>query len=307
MLAPRKQTYLQRSIVTAVFGGGSFALTNLVTNDQFTQFALSIFVGGFALLVQLLVDIEHVQADAAEQLRRSTIAHLADGVEMGGRIRLSRFEPRRLIELIRAVAALSEDTPPMILEFLGDEVDRLAGLARSVSGGSVEVYGEDRDILLGFTKCVTTSIDAVSLRGVDRRDFWDSELGYQYLQLQRAAIIGRRVRIRRIFVFDELPDGDLASYGDVFAKHAHIGVQVRILTPGCIPDFLRSELLDFIVFDGLLSYETMATHPVRGAEALIRSNHCYFDPKHVQERGDRYESMWTAAVESPALPLAPGS
>ena len=157
MLAPRQHTYLIRSTLTVGVGGISFLLTNVLVSDVFQQLALSIFVGGFCLLVQLLVDIEHRLADVKAQkdeMRDAVIEsfrEIDEAAALVAHTMKAGFEPEGLIELVRRIADLDPEAPPLVTTFLRREVRRLAALVAAIGAGSVEYDGEDRDGLLGFT------------------------------------------------------------------------------------------------------------------------------------------------------------
>ena len=121
--------------------------------------------------------------------------------------------------------------------------------------------GEDRDWLLGLTREAEISIDAISLSTVDAGvhgldgGLWTSDLGIRYLELQREAI-ARKVRIRRIFVFENEEMARDESFQRITQMQRDVGVEVRMLDHQLIPHWMQSMIFDFIVFDGAISYET---------------------------------------------------
>ena len=92
------------------------------------------------------------------------------------------------------------------------------------------------------------------MRGLDG-GLWTSDLGIRYLELQREAI-ARKVRIRRIFVFENARPGPGRDLPAVTQMQRDVGVEVRMLDHQLIPDWMQSMIFDFIVFDGAVSYET---------------------------------------------------
>jgi hypothetical protein len=79
--------------------------------------------------------------------------------------------------------------------------------------------------------------------------------GIRYLEVQREAIT-RKVRIRRIFGFE---NADMALDEDflrITGLQRDVGVEVRMLDHMLIPHGMQSMIFDFIVFDGAIRYET---------------------------------------------------
>ena len=115
--------------------------------------------------------------------------------------------------------------------------------------------------MLGLTREAEPSINAISLSTVDAGmrgldgGLWTSDLGMRYLELQREAI-ARKVRIRRIFVFEHEEMAHDETFLRITQMQRDIGVEVRMLDHQLIPDWMRSMIFDFIVFDGAVSYET---------------------------------------------------
>ena len=147
---------------------------------------------------------------------------------------------------------------PLLRRLATREVERVSLFARQLPAGSeIDYDGEDREWLLGLTQEAQASIDAISLSTVDAGvlgldgGLWTSDLGIRYLEVQRKAI-ARQVRIRRIFVFERAEDlAQDESFQRVAGMQRNAGVQVRMLDQKLIPDWLRSTIFDFIMFDGL--------------------------------------------------------
>ena len=73
--------------------------------------------------------------------------------------------------------------------------------------------------------------------------------------VQREAIT-RKVRIRRIFVFENEDMARDETFLRITQMQRDVGVEVRMLDHLLIPDWMQSMIFDFIVFDGTVSYET---------------------------------------------------
>ena len=116
-------------------------------------------------------------------------------------------------------------------------------------------------------------------------------------ELQREAI-AREVRIRRIFVFESEDLARDETFLKITKMQRDVGVDVRMLDHQLIPDWMRSMIFDFIIFDGAVSYETTpATHVQRRRhQAGHRA-----DPAGADGRPDsmswrsRFEQLWDAA------------
>ena len=126
---------------------------------------------------------------------------------------------------------------------------------------------------------------------------WTSDLGIRYLELQREAI-ARKVRIRRIFVFEKREDmAQDESFLRITQMQRDVGVEVRMLDHKLIPDWLQSMIFDFIVFDGAVSYETTpaTSFTVGPAPAGHAPDPAGAEPKRVRDLEERFEQLWEAA------------
>jgi hypothetical protein len=305
----RARTYARRTVVTAVAGGISFAMTNLVTDDQLLQLALSITVGGIVLLLQLLIDVEdrltavdagfRTLSDDVEITVKDAIAEVGDVTALLVQAEDCGIPPVLVREVVRAVVGVGSDVPLLAKAVLLDEASRLRDVAVGLKKGVVERDGEDRDRLLALTRTAARTIDAISLQVVDGREFWSSGLGNNYLAVQREAV-ARDVRIRRVFVFYRLPaDGPFELPGEVFERHRAHGIDVRVLLPDEIPDPFRNDLRDVIVFDGEVSYETVSANHTGDHGGEIRSNKIEIKQADVTKRCDHFEQLWSAATPHP--------
>jgi hypothetical protein len=208
-----------------------------------------------------------------------------------------------LTDLLHTASQSDERVNPLLQRLARREMERVASFVRQLPAGSEITYeGEDRDWLLGLTREAERSIDAISLSTVDAGvlgldgGLWTSDLGIRYLQLQREAI-ARKVRIRRIFVFEEAQMARDEAFQRITQAQRDIGVDVRMLETGFIPDWIRSMIFDFIVFDGTVSYETTpATAFVMGKTrpGILRTLLAPV-PARVRELEERFEQLWEVA------------
>jgi hypothetical protein len=185
------------------------------------------------------------------------------------------------------------------------EVDRVASFLRQLPAGTEIGYdGEDRDWMLGLTREAQASVDAISLSTVDAGvlgldgGLWTSDLGRRYLELQREAVT-RDVRIRRIFVVEQEHEEMIRdeSFLRIIQMQRDMGVKVRMLDHKLIPDWMRSMVLDFIVFDGAVGYETtpttsFASGPNRPGKLRTRLAP---EPDRVRDLEGWFEELWERA------------
>ena len=159
-------------------------------------------------------------------------------------------------------------------------------------------FGADEDRLVR----VRESMDAISLSTLDvgMRGFdgglWTSDLGIRYIEVQREAI-ARKIRIRRVFVFADAEMALDEAFQRITQVQREIGVEVRMLYPLFIPDWLRSMIFDFIVFDGTVSYETTPATAFAVGETRpgILRTLLAPTPERVHELEERFEQLWNAA------------
>ncbi|WP_308711550.1 DUF6879 family protein [Phytohabitans maris] len=194
----------------------------------------------------------------------------------------------------------------LVVQFLIDfarwNIAQTADLIRDLNDGLATYAGEDWTWLFGLTETAQRTIDATSLvsrigtgRGVDE-GVWTSDQGRRYLQMQRRAI-DRGVRIRRIFILD--PPADVTD--EVVAsceQHRQSGVDVRLLDPSNLdwPD--RSAHSDFVLFDGVMSYEIFSSVSFEEmTKPLIFATHLERRPNRVDGRKQWFEALWSRAVE----------
>jgi hypothetical protein len=254
------------------------------------------------LLVLILIEFaarfdgmnEHLSAGFEKLDRSARLFELMEESSIGSAV---------LTEFLEAAAKAGPGVRPLLQRLARSEIERVTWFVRQLSVGNEIGYdGEDREWLLGLTKQAQRSIDAISLSTVDAgmRGFdgglWTSDLGSRYLNLQRDAM-ARQVAIRRIFVFES---DDLArdeTFLDITQMQRDVGIDVRMLDQQLIPEWLRSMIFDFIIFDRAVSYEmTPATAFSSGGTrpAIVRT---VLVPK--QDRIDdlvgKFEQLWDAA------------
>lgn len=304
----------------------TFGLSQLVPESTRTNIIWStggsMFVAGIVFVAQYLLDVEkrldtlRSKLDAhTEQTTtrldthaRVTERQLTQGfskiylaTELFGLWEASQLDPeemRQMTKLVRNSTKIAADAPPLVQEFAQAEVARLADYLKQLGDSSDLTYeGEDRDWLLGLTKVARESIRATSLSTVDAggRSFvdgglWRSDLGERYLSVQRQAI-KRGVKIQRVFIVDRQGFA-IEDLHKVVEQHVRIGVEVRTLdatAPGVHP-----RLRDFILFDGVLSYQSTVASPMSNVNPIIVNTSLVTQPERVDERRREFDDLWSA-------------
>lgn len=264
---------LRKVLLPVLFGASAYLLSALFVDSPVWQLSFSAFNGGVALIVQIL-------AGFGRRLR---------GLERQQGDHLERMQ-----ELFNG--------PRFLRNIAQTEISRLSQFLRDLAGGVEIVYpGQDRDWLLALATHARSTIDAISMTAVVPGEkasgggFWNTDVGLRYLEIQRGAC-QRGVTVRRIFVVDRPAGRDFENICD---RQASIGVDVRVLRPHTLTGADKARLLDSIVFDGVVSYET---HPVTESGPAPVNTRLVLDPGQVRRRRELFEDLWNAAS-----PLGPGT
>lgn len=254
------------------------------------------------MLVMLLIDSE-TRVFSLQDHMTAGFQKIGRSTELLDLMEESPLDTTLLTDFVEAVGGVDASVSLKLRGLARREIERSTWFLRQLpAGGEIAYDGEDREWLLGLVQETQHSVDAISLSTVDAgmRGFdgglWTSDLGTRYLELQREAI-DRHVRIRRIFVFE---NEDLAR-DEMFLKITQIqrdvGVDVRMLDHQLIPEWLRSLIFDFIVFDGELCYETTpaTTFSSAGTRPAIVRTVLSPKPARVHDLESQFEQLWVAA------------
>jgi hypothetical protein len=245
--------------------------------------------------------------DATFHMIKNEFAKISATTELYGLAEASALRTDAMIQLVRNSTRIESSSPPLVFEFAQLEIAQLSEMLKTVSEGADVTYeGEDRDWLLGLTKVTNATIDATSLTTVDvggkgfsDGGLWASDLGQRYFDAQREAI-RRGVAIRRIFVMDRpelLTDLDFIT---ICRLHTELGIAVKVLDPSKILGTRRGSLFDFIIFDGVLSYQITPASRVGDRDrirAVFINTQLVTRPLAVQDRIQRFQDLWTAAQD----------
>lgn len=315
-LSSRTSHVIRKVILTLLTGGATYLVTDLSNQPQTWAVTWSLFIGGVTLVVQFLVDFEsrlHLVELAQTQhlgtiegLVEDKFSKINEATELFGSIEDSALRTDEVTQLVRHSTRLDPSTDQLIYDFAQSQLGRISDLLKGLGeGGDVSYEGEDRDWLLGLTHSARSTIDAASLPDVDASGgfaeggFWTSDLGQRYLEGQRDAV-QRGVTIRRVFVVersDQAGDADLLR---ICKLHMDLGVKVRILDPSMLPRTRQTSMFDFILFDGVVSYETTpAAAAGQGVRPTIAHTRLVLPRPRVAERVQRFKDLWEAAQDPP--------
>jgi hypothetical protein len=253
-------------------------------------------------LILFMVDTE-MRISRVDERMAEGFAKLGKSAELSAALDRSILGDALIKDFVETVGQADERVNPLLQHLARREIERVTSFVRQLPVGSEIAYdGEDRDWLLGLTREAESSIDAISLSTVDAGvrgldgGLWTSDLGLRYLDRQREAIT-RKVRIRRIFVFEERDMAFDETFLKISGRQRQVGVEIRMLDHSLIPDTMQSMIFDFIVFDGTVSYETTpaTAFSVGQTRPGILTTRLAPMPARVRDLQDRFEQLWTAA------------
>jgi hypothetical protein len=262
-------------------------------------------VVAFAFALALFIVDTQIRISAVGERATAGFTQIGRLAELSGLMERSSLGPVLLTDFLQTAGQVDGRVNPLLQRVAVREVERVALFLRQLPVGiEISYDGEDRDWMLALTREAKTSVNAISLSTVDAGvlgldgGLWTSDLGQRYLELQRQAV-ARKVRIRRIFVVEHEHEEMVQdeSFLRITAMQRDIGVEVRMLDHKLIPDWMRSMIFDFIVFDGAVSYETTPTTSFSSGQSrpgMLRTRLAP-QPKRVQELEERFEKLWEQA------------
>jgi hypothetical protein len=262
-------------------------------------------VVAFAIALALFIVDTQIRISAVGERATDGFTQIGRLAELSGLMERSSLGPTLLTDFLQTAGQVDGRVNPLLQRVAVREVERVALFLRQLPVGiEISYDGEDRDWMLALTREAKTSVNAISLSTVDAGvlgldgGLWTSDLGQRYLELQREAV-ARKVRIRRIFVVEHEHEEMVQdeSFLRITAMQRDIGVEVRMLDHKLIPDWMRSMIFDFIVFDGAVSYETTPTTSFSSGQSrpgMLRTRLAP-QPKRVQELEERFEKLWQQA------------
>ena len=264
--------------------------------------ALSAVVAFGSALILFIVDTE-MRLAAVDTRMAEGFAKIGKSAELSAMTERSILDRALVMDLLQTASQTDEKVNPLLKRLARRELERVTVFVRQLPVGSAITYeGEDRDWLLGLTREAERSIDAISLSTVDAGvagldgGLWTSDLGHRYLEFQREAIT-RKVRIRRVFVFEKAEMALDETLQEITQRQRNVGVEVRMLDHLLIPGWMQSMILDFIVFDGTVTYETTPATNIAVGQTRPGKLHTRLVPvpARVRELEEQFEQLWAAA------------
>ncbi|MCE7011033.1 hypothetical protein LWC34_50755 [Kibdelosporangium philippinense] len=305
-----RTSILRKITVTSVIGGITFPLTNFLFDSMTAQLIGAVSVGAVTLVVQFLVDferrlgsVEDSQNEQTADIRRALdegFAKVSAATMLSAQLEAAGLRTQALQRLVSQAATMDPVSTPLQRGFIDTEIERVTYVLHAFGEQEATYNGEDREWLLGLTRNVTKSIDAISTSTADaggtefENGFWGSNLGQHYLAAQRDAVC-RQVQIRRIFVVrgeESLHDDGRLS---VCRTQASLGIDVRVLDITTMPSSRTSDsiLHDFILFDDELSYDVITGE---GAGPVILYTRLVLRDEEIKKRRDRFRNFWEWAT-----------
>jgi len=309
-------TNLLRKVAWTLLAGFlSFSITGLFDKvldvSLADQLIVTIVIGGVALMVQYLADVERrlnesdrSQQAAVDDLRRLLqrgFESVDEATELMSEIEQSAVRHDVLKQVIRRSGRITPSVLPLV-QFLADsETKRLAETLQSLSEGHEVFYdGEDREFMLALTRGTRSSLLATSwatstAAAVEfEAGFWLTDLGARYLDLQRTAV-GRGVKIRRIFILDSptlMTDPDLRR---ILAMQRSAHIEVRISDGSQAAQ--DGGLFDFVIFDEELCYDTtpVTRRGAAGAPWQLTTR-IVLDEDTTRRRVERFNELWKRSL-----------
>ncbi|MEU6256377.1 hypothetical protein [Streptomyces sp. NPDC047043] len=301
-------TPFPKALVTVAVGGGTFLLTGVLSDsdsDARWQWTASLLAAVMALLVQYLGDrlkaVEESQRRHMDDMKRSLTSHhgevrtavdqsfakINEATKLFSKVDGSVLRSEEVIRLVEAYTRVGDEAPGIVKSFAEEELKRLAELMEDLISGRADSSFENHEWLIDLALCVKKTLYATSTT-IDR-DFWASDPAKRYLSAQEKAIKTRGVEVRRLFLVDEPEEvtealEQLCVWQRRFGIDARIGVQSQ-LDPG-------GTVMDFIIFDGELCYETWPDSHVRPDMTMLRMKH-----EHVEDRVNQFNELWAATEQ----------
>jgi hypothetical protein len=266
-------------------------------------------VGGVLVLASFLIDFE-IRFLTLERRITEGFQRIGQSTELTELVERSALDTELLIDFLRTAGQADADVSPMLLRLARRELKNVTWFVRQLRVSREIAYdGEDREWLLGLTEEAERTIDAISLSTVDAGmlgfdgGLWTSDLGTRYLKAQREAI-ARKVSIRRIFVVEHEDLAQDPTFRDITERQRAVGIDVRMLDHKTIPDWLRSMIFDYIIFDGAVSYEMtpFTTFAAGGTRPAIVRTLLAPMPDRVGDLENRFQALWEAADPDRPMP-----
>ena len=305
------RSVVRKIIITVLVGVISFPITDLIFSSLPAQFAMATAFGSVVLLIQFLLDfekrlaqVERGQVESTAEVQRTvarSFSNINEATRLYARSETVGLKGNAVVRLAQSATEVNAELTRLTATLAESEIDRVTAFLQGLANHEATYDGEDQDWLLTLTRNAVTSIDAISLPAVDFamnncHGFWESDLGFRYLELQRDAI-QRNVVVRRLFVVESAAMMADPTFQDIYRSQLNVGVDVRLLHPPAVPQVIRGSLFDVVLFDNTISREvTPWMHVPKGEGPTILSTRLTTHPVRVAERIERFRKIWSSAV-----------
>jgi hypothetical protein len=170
----RSARLVRKIAVSLTIGVSTYLIVSMLARTpvepQLLGFTLSVFIGGVALVTQVLVDfvsrlvtVEDSRQRHAEHMDDLVLAGFAKVNEATALFSLVESPALRadvVIQLVRHATLLHPSPPQLIFRFAEAEIGRMSQFLKGLGEGIVACDGEDRDWMLALAGQALSSIDA---------------------------------------------------------------------------------------------------------------------------------------------------
>lgn len=298
-----RTTVTRKIVITSSIGGGAFLLTNLTDQPVIWTLTMSAFIGGVSLVIQFLIDFDR-QLRLVDQRQRIHFRNTSKATALFGRIDASELRIDPIVELVQYAAEVDGTRKPLLNRLVSSEIRSLTDFLRKVSQTMItDCPGEESDWLFALVDNAARTIKATSTigpsgSGLVDEGFWESPLGFEYLEHQRDAIRRSGLVVRRIFIVHGRDISNDAEFRKIVSGQREAGIEVRVLPA---PPVNHSGTIDFILFDDEISYEFVTGQTFVGGEQkpAVLSTQLVMLDRLVRRRQVKFDEWWERAIEPP--------
>jgi len=290
---------LLKILITGATGAVAYLLTNLTHQPQIWSLTMSVFIGGVALVVQFLVDVDsRMAALSAHVDRRFLEVNQATG--LFGQLEAGALRVDPMVALVQQAARIDLAKNSLRTKLVQSELQAMSEFFEQIVDLRAEYPGAEHDWLFALVQNAATSVKATSTiapKGTASVDegFWTGAEAVPYLAHQKEAV-RRGVQVRRIFLPHEDSLVDSPAVHSVVQDNTAAGVEVRILLPSRLKT-PSVRPVDFVLFDDEISYE-LSSASLPGGRSIVYRTALELRSALVHHRKTQFEEMWNAAAPS---------
>ena len=304
-----------KTLVTVAVGTVTYVITTWIgqSPDELWKLAMSVVIGGAALIVQYMVDfeqrlatVETGQREHRRDLREDLAAQhreMTELVDQGFRrvgevtglfrgLDDSGMRSEDVSRLVRSATEVGSQGHGIMQEFARAEIERLAVVMTELTSHTADWPGENNDWLISLTRCARDTIDATS-SFVDLA-FWRTEPAKHYLEVQRGAI-RRGVKVRRLFIV-QTPQELNADLDEILEAQRSVGIEAGVVVLSQLSSrVVVGPTFDVVIFDGELYFEIVPDLRQLNPRTRLDARERY-----VTERMTRFDELWNAGLNGSA-------